>query len=49
MYELRSTRAYRTSFKRISRHKHFSLESYDKVIDLLQKGMSFLQNSVIMS
>jgi mRNA interferase YafQ len=38
MYELRSTKAYRTSFKRISRHKHFSLERYDKVIDLLQKG-----------
>ena len=38
MYELRSTKAYRTSFKRISRHKHFSRERYDKVIDLLQNG-----------
>jgi mRNA interferase YafQ len=38
MYELRSTKAYRTSFKRVVGHKDFKLERYNSVIDQLLSG-----------
>lgn len=38
MYELRSTKSYRTSFKRVSRHKDFDRERYDLVVDTLLCG-----------
>ena len=36
MYELRSTKAYRKSFKLVSRHKDFDSTTLEAVIDILQ-------------
>ena len=38
MYLAESTKGYRKSFKRISRHKHFSQTEFKKVLDLLCSG-----------
>ncbi|HMO77824.1 MAG TPA: type II toxin-antitoxin system YafQ family toxin [Candidatus Paceibacterota bacterium] len=38
MYKLRSTKVYRTAFKKATRHKDFKIHKYNKVIDLLLAG-----------
>jgi mRNA interferase YafQ len=38
MFELRSTKVYRTAFKKITQHKDFKLKKYNKVVDLLLSG-----------
>ena len=38
MYKLRSTKVYRTAFKKILRHKNFKVTRYNQVIDTLLKG-----------
>lgn len=38
MYLLRSTKAYRKAFKRISRHKDFNRNVFDSIIDTLLIG-----------
>ena len=38
MYEIRTTKAYRTALKRVARHKDFNLKSLEDAIDILQTG-----------
>ncbi len=38
MYNIKVTRAYRKSYKRISRYKNFNARLLDKVINALAKG-----------
>lgn len=40
MFELRSTKVYRTAFKKITQHKDFKLKRYNKAIELLISGES---------
>jgi mRNA interferase YafQ len=37
-YRIFSTKAYRSSYKRISRHKHFDLKLVNKIINQLANG-----------
>lgn len=38
MYEIRSTRQYRKTFKKVAKHKDFDLKTLEGVIDKIAKG-----------